>query len=223
MVIKMPAKKFLTFPELEDRWGCSEIDLRRLLIAGAIHPSYFIAADTKYSKAVVANDGMSAVQTDVDEEIRFYNQGIFMLDTPTPISVLDGHFGSILIPEKDLEHEHKHPAEMCYFLEVPISMSEVLKTGVLTIDEIERLESTQGKNHVEQRLDARERTSLLNIIGGLLDLMLGENERGQRRSEYRKQEAVIDDLLTVHRGKAGIAKSTLEAKFAAAKRSLSTE
>lgn len=223
MAIKLPEKKFLTFTELEARWTCSENDLRRLLIAGEIRPSYFINADTEYSKVVVADDRMSAIQTDVDEEIRFLNQGVFKLDAPMPVSVLDGHFDCILIPEDDLIPEQKHPAEMRYLLKLPIPMSEVLKTGVLTIDEIERFESAQVEGHIEQKLDARERTSLLNIIGGLLDLMLGENERGQRRSEYRKQEAVIDDLLAVHRGKAGIAKSTLEAKFAAAKRSLNAE
>lgn len=69
----------------------------------------------------------------------------------------------------------------------------------------------------------RSETTYLNIIGGLLALMLSKNDKGTFRSEYRKQEAIIADLVELHGTKDGIAKSTLEGKFAAANRSLNAD
>jgi hypothetical protein len=63
-------------------------------------------------------------------------------------------------------------------------------------------------------------TTYLNIIGGLLDLMLGTTPNGNRQSVYESQSAIISALLAHHGGKQGISDRTLEEKFAAAKRSL---
>lgn len=219
MAIKLPNKKYLTFKEVQDLWGVTENDLRRLLIAEEITPSYFIDAEKKYSKVIVSEDGMEAFQSDVEEEVRFFNQGLFTLDTPTQVTALDGYFSSIRIPDVLLTSKDKHPAEKFYILKQNISISEVLENGVLTMEEIYRFERTNKT----QELDAREKTTFLNIIGGLLDLMLGKNERGLQRSEYTKQESIIGDLLELHKSKAGISKATLEAKFAAAKRSLNSD
>mgnify|MGYP001049091774 CR=1 FL=1 len=73
----------------------------------------------------------------------------------------------------------------------------------------------------EQPLGSRERNTLLNIIGGLLELILGESPSGQKLSRFESQAAVIDGLLARYEGKAGIKKRTLEEKFAKAKRQLS--
>ena len=66
----------------------------------------------------------------------------------------------------------------------------------------------------------RAETTYLNIIGGLLDLMLGTTPGGQKGSAYVSQAAIISALLAHHSGKPGIADSTLEQKFADAKRSI---
>lgn len=63
-------------------------------------------------------------------------------------------------------------------------------------------------------------TTYLNIIGGLLDLMLGTTPGGQKGSAYVSQAAIISALLAHQGGKPGIAVSTLEQKFAEAKRSI---
>ncbi len=67
---------------------------------------------------------------------------------------------------------------------------------------------------------ARAETTYLNIIGGLLDLMLRTTPGGQKGSAYATQAAIISALLAYHSGKPGIADSTLEQKFADAKRSI---
>ena len=72
----------------------------------------------------------------------------------------------------------------------------------------------------DKPLTQRAETTYLNIIGALLDLMLGKSPSGKPYSEFRSQEAIIDTLLAHHKGKPGIAERTLAEKFAAAKRSL---
>jgi hypothetical protein len=78
------------------------------------------------------------------------------------------------------------------------------------------------KDIVEKSYKPSERaeTTYLNIIGGLLDLMLGKSPSGQKLSVYENQAAIISALLGYHEGKAGIAARTLDDKFAAANRSL---
>lgn len=81
--------------------------------------------------------------------------------------------------------------------------------------EIERLCAELASCHPPaEELAPRERTSLLNIIGALLELV--RTPRQGRDSDA----AVIAELLDNYPEKQGIARSTLEAKFAEAKRSL---
>lgn len=42
MAIKMPGREYYTFPELIERWGCDENDIRRLIINRRLIPSYVI-------------------------------------------------------------------------------------------------------------------------------------------------------------------------------------
>ncbi|MCS6811931.1 MAG: ATP-binding protein [Tepidimonas sp.] len=72
----------------------------------------------------------------------------------------------------------------------------------------------------QMTINPRAETTYLNIIGGLLDLMLGTTPSGQRGSIYESQAAIISALLAHHGGKPGIADSTLEQKFAEARRSI---
>ena len=74
----------------------------------------------------------------------------------------------------------------------------------------------------EKPLGRREETTLLNITGALLGLLLGKSPSGKAFSVFQDQTAVIDALLAEHEGEPGIAKRTLEQKFSAAKRSLSS-
>jgi hypothetical protein len=66
----------------------------------------------------------------------------------------------------------------------------------------------------------RAETTYLNIIGGLLALMRGRSPAGVAQSVFSSEAAIISALLTHHSGKPGISSTTLEAKFADAKRSL---
>lgn len=66
----------------------------------------------------------------------------------------------------------------------------------------------------------RAETTYLNIIGGLLDLMLGSSPAGKKQSIYESQAAIISAMLAYHEGKPGISSRTLDTKFADANKSL---
>lgn len=72
----------------------------------------------------------------------------------------------------------------------------------------------------DMSLSARSETAYLNIIGALVDLLLGLSPSGQAYSSFRTQEAIITALVAIHPGRLGLAERTLEAKFAAARRAL---
>lgn len=61
------------------------------------------------------------------------------------------------------------------------------------------------------------------IIGGLLDLVLGQSSDGKPYSRFRTQAAIVDTLISRHPGVYGLSKRTLDRKFAEAKRSLEDE
>lgn len=66
----------------------------------------------------------------------------------------------------------------------------------------------------------RAETTYLNIVGGLLGLLLGKSPAGNAQSVFSSQAAIISAMLAHYGGKPGVSDTTLEAKFAEAKRSL---
>lgn len=73
---------------------------------------------------------------------------------------------------------------------------------------------------VEPRLGERQETTYLNITGGLVRLLVPSEVQDLAGARYESQGALIEAMLSVFPGKSGIAKRTLEEKFAAAHRSL---
>ena len=66
----------------------------------------------------------------------------------------------------------------------------------------------------------RAEATYLNIIGGMLELMLGQSPSGMPYSSFKTQEAVVSALVAHHHGVMGIAERTLNGKFATARRRL---
>lgn len=66
----------------------------------------------------------------------------------------------------------------------------------------------------------RAETTYLNIIGGLLGLLIGKSPAGNPQSVFESQASIISAMLAHHSGKPGISDTTLQAKFAEAKRSI---
>lgn len=75
--------------------------------------------------------------------------------------------------------------------------------------------------NAEAVLGSRQETTYLNIIGGLIELMLGESPSGKKLSVYENSAAIIDALLAKYENISGISKRTLDEKFAVAKKRIS--
>jgi len=75
----------------------------------------------------------------------------------------------------------------------------------------------------DKPLNSSSEKLYLNIIGSLLNTILGESSTGTANSLFNTQGAVIDNMIAHHADKYGISKRSLEAKFAAAKRSINSD
>ncbi|WP_343626049.1 hypothetical protein [Roseateles puraquae] len=75
---------------------------------------------------------------------------------------------------------------------------------------------------VNAPMSLRAEATYLNIIGALLELVLGKTPAGKPHSVFTSQAAIIDALLAHHADKPGISKTTLEGKFAEARRRLNS-
>lgn len=66
----------------------------------------------------------------------------------------------------------------------------------------------------------RSESTYLNIVGGLLELLLGYSPSGTSYSSFKTQEAVVSAMIAHHDGAMGITERTLNGKFASARRKL---
>jgi len=71
-------------------------------------------------------------------------------------------------------------------------------------------------------MSERAETTFLNVIGAMLELMLGQSPGGIAYSNFKTQAAVVSALIAHHNGKMGISERTLNGKFAKAKQVLNS-
>lgn len=83
---------------------------------------------------------------------------------------------------------------------------------VIRVSELNRLEAELGG----KPLDSRERAAYNNLVGALLDTVLNGKRWGEPVSTFADQEDVIKYLTENYQDCYGIAKRSLEGKFAAA-------
>lgn len=106
-----------------------------------------------------------------------------------------------------------------------IRLQDAIKTFKQQKEQISELQGERDSlrqmvdNH-KPNISSRAETTYLNIIGGLLDIILGESPSGNKLSVYDNQASIISALLAYHEGKQGISPRTLEQKFSEAKKSL---
>ena len=82
------------------------------------------------------------------------------------------------------------------------------------------LESLRAAELKSRTVGDRAETTYLNIVGGLLGLLLGKTPANKPQSVFSSQAAIISALLAHYGEKPGISDTTLETKFAEAKRTL---
>lgn len=98
-----------------------------------------------------------------------------------------------------------------------------LRAAGITSERDSLLGERDGLKAIVDRMTApgeRAETTYLNIIGGLVALMLGQDDDGEPLSSYKSQTAIITDLLDRFPMANGLSKSNLEGKFSEANRSI---
>ncbi|MEA1028104.1 hypothetical protein T3A99_05920 [Pseudomonas sp. N-137] len=91
--------------------------------------------------------------------------------------------------------------------------ADLRKLG-LEQESLKLLVTTQGQ------LSERSEHTYLQIIGALLNTFLDSSPAGKPLSVFRSQSAIVDAITARHNDIPGLSKRTLDAKFAAANRSL---
>lgn len=89
--------------------------------------------------------------------------------------------------------------------------------------QVQQLEQEQGERGRAATPGPRAEGTYLNIVGGLLDLLLGKSPSGVAYSSFETREAVVSALLAHHGGKPGISERTLRSKFSTATRHLNAQ
>lgn len=72
----------------------------------------------------------------------------------------------------------------------------------------------------KQQLSDHSKASFLNVIGALVDIMLGSSTAGRRHSIFDSQASIVDSITAHYGGITGLSKRSLDEKFAAGRRSL---
>ncbi|MDQ0703985.1 hypothetical protein QF043_002777 [Pseudomonas sp. W3I7] len=94
------------------------------------------------------------------------------------------------------------------------SLTAELKAAGLERDTLRRLAENK------QELSDVSRTSFLNVIGALVNIMLGSSQAGRKHSIFDSQASIVDSITGHYGGVPGLSKRSLDEKFAAGRRSL---
>jgi hypothetical protein len=93
---------------------------------------------------------------------------------------------------------------------------ETFREWALSVSDEEESKALQNNVVLSDRSEAAYK----NIIGALLDVVLGRSPGGQACSVFDSQSALINALVAHHGAKDGISLSNLDRKFSASKRQL---
>ena len=93
---------------------------------------------------------------------------------------------------------------------------ESFREWALSVSNDEQSQSLQETMPIGCRSEA----AYLNVVGVLLDVILGTSPDGTANPIFETQAKLIDQILEHHGGKAGISQRNLDGKFADAKRNL---
>ncbi|MDI3510817.1 MAG: hypothetical protein PWQ61_1582 [Betaproteobacteria bacterium] len=156
MSTEVPSPEYLSFGEVQARWGCTETDLRRWILGRKLVASYFFSHDVARvvkSFSHEEKDGVSVwvpaleqrEHQDENSGLSPYKlawiNGFYFLVNPNQKGPFDGTF-SFLSPEKDFD---ERVGGECYWYSPKskpcgLSMEDVFRNGALMLSEIERFE-----------------------------------------------------------------------------------
>jgi hypothetical protein len=142
---------------------------------------------------------------------RYPDQRPFFLFNPISVGHEAIHYGTYLILQADRDA-----------LQVRLKATEARLQDLMDELVAAGLERESLRELAENKKDMSEQSkaSFLNVIGALVNIMLGSSEAGRRHSIFDSQASIVDSI-TAHYGEVpGLSKRSLDEKFAAGRRSL---
>lgn len=217
MAIKIPTRNYLTFSELQERWTCSESDLRFAIISAELKASVRLIGKHNVQTWEIDHFGdwvaSDYAPGDFGYGLEIEPRGWQYLQDPIQTESFDCEF-TLATDDRDAD-KGEFPFALWLKLHNPIRIEKIKETAVFLLEEIARYEAKYGDESAYQKpskqMDKRERTSYLNIIGAML---------AQLTAGKANDTTVITEAVTTYGTKYGISVRKLQEVFAAAKRSL---
>lgn len=178
MSINIPARNYLTFHELMDRWQCTENDLRYAVICSAIKPCIRLVGEHQVVEWELAPWGAWRQRTPDDDG---YDTGVtyvlayeprnwVYLQEPHQIAPFDCRFelaSDMRNPDKD----DSVTFAQWYALKSPMTLDAVARDAVFLLKEVVDYEDKHGhgKNQSAESKEptTRERNTLLKLVIGM--------------------------------------------------------
>ncbi|MES2189144.1 MAG: hypothetical protein V4454_03415 [Pseudomonadota bacterium] len=173
MAIKIPTRNYLTFSELQERWKCSENDLRYAIISAELKPCVRLIGKHRvvmwergFLDEWVASDYQRpeedyVLETDV--------RGWQYLQDPIQTESFDCEFRFAADERMPLKEEF--PFAIWRRLNTPITIRQVKESAVFLLEEVATYEAKYGNESeyrkAEKPQSNRERNTLLTIIATL--------------------------------------------------------
>lgn len=241
----MIERDFYPLAELAGRWGCTVNDLLHLGMQGRAQVCvniYGMATGMqKVRLETVSPDAAPDDEPLTDREPREAEEHDAAYERSKARTTKDMPHGVFELEHDDLrflDMPDAFPHELNEALKFDRGWWQVEFDPTISInldhlcmlhEEVQRLDrEVFGKGGAAPQVQAkaplqpRAEATYLNIIGALLEVMLGKSPAKKPYSVFQSQAAIIDALVSHHGTKLGISKTTLEAKFADARRRLNS-
>lgn len=173
MAIKIPERNYLTFSELQERWQCSENDLRYAIISGAVKPSMRLIGKHKLLSWEIDAFGdwvaSDYAPGDFGYTLEVDARGWQYLHDPVQTESFDCEF-RFAADDWDAE-KGESPFAIWRKLNSTVNIGKIKESAVFLLEEIARYEAKYGNEAEYQKpakpLATRERDTLLTIIAAL--------------------------------------------------------
>lgn len=185
LVIKLPKKEYLYFPELVARWGCTNADLFHMIATDQIRPSAIVREKCQIFRDLFKDDGEGKISRNpvcmCDEEGNPYVlNGVYYahnLRWPTHRRCSTKQFKDAgEVPDQGGEY-YEVGNEISIELDLPNDRVTVSDNVVFTLEAIEFVEGCHAENTADEasigpenhdvEINQKERNTLLLMIAGL--------------------------------------------------------
>ncbi len=173
MAIRIPTRNYLTFPELQERWQCSENDLKFAIISSELKPSVRLPGKhivlTWEESALGRWEISEYYPGDLGYRLEIEVRAWQYLQEPMQTEPFDCQFK--LVSDDRNPDKSEIPFSCWYALPAIMKLSDVMNSGVFLLEEVARYEMKHGDDSdsvkEEKPLATRERDTLLTIIAAL--------------------------------------------------------